>query len=490
VKRLADDAPQLIPTLLDGLIWRSRLAINGMRRVNYFVKHVMVDAEGGFAKNADVIVKNKDPKLVCHPCLILVADTLWGRIAATAFLARRAFFIFNLVIFVLCQSIINTVGEDDAAYMMMFILRCIIYGVSMSAMLFDHVRKMNANYRQQQIVKLRFGIPVPKYLHESGQEVARLFLVIWMLAMLATDPIFQCWGETEPQWAGICAGKDEQVIIFSIFAMLAVFTFFGLCLDLSVMFTRVSAYVLVCGRMVTEVGLFLLAIFVIIFSFGSAMSCLKQDNEEFQGLHKSMMALVQMVLRMYSSDKYEKAAENIFIMSCVLVLLIMCLIFLLNLLAAQLCCGYQAVYEDIIGFANLNRMKIIVETIATVKPARWKAFVSGMKFHRKLEFNEGDIGLPGGIATAEPSSLNPLTIDMIFRFGGNTSPSNPWPDEGDDAADRFEMIEKMCAKALQRGGTGDGGGGGSAGSIGEGEEVHGSGGEGEEGEEGADDAEE
>merc|ERR1719163_1314460 len=196
-----------------------------------------------------------------------------------------------------------------------------------------------------------------------------------------------------------------------------------------------------------------------------------EDNDEFQGLHKSMLALVQMVLRMYSAEKYEKASENVFIMCCVLVLLIMCLIFLLNLLAAQLSCAYQAIYEDMVGYARLNRMKIICETIATVKPARWKIFVQALKFHRKLEFNEGDIGLPGGIATSKASSLNPLTIDMIFRFGGNTNPANPWPDEGDDAADRFEMIEKMCTKALQKGGKGDGGGGGGSqeGSLGEGE---------------------
>merc|ERR1719482_2375008 len=171
------------------------------------------------------------------------------------------------------------------------------------------------------------------------------------------------------------------------------------------------------------------------------------------------MALLQMVLRMYSSDKYERAADNVFIMLCVLVLLILCLIFLLNLLAAQLSCAYQAIYDDMVGFARLNRMKIIVETIATVKPARWKAFVQMLKFHRKLEFNEGDIGLPGGIATTEASSLNPLTVDMIRRFGGNTNPANPWPDDDDDQADRFEMLEKLCTKALQSGGRGDDGGG-------------------------------
>jgi uncharacterized membrane protein YgcG len=470
VKRLADDAPQLIPTLLDGLIWRSRLAIGGMRRVNYFIKHMIVDLEGGFAKNIDICVKNKDPKLVCHPCLVLVADVIWSRIASVAFLWRRSFFLFNLVIFVVNQSLISNLKKDDNVYMTIFIFRCLIYGVSMTTMLYDHLKKLNSNYRNQQVVRLRFGIPVPRYLHDNMQEVAKLCLVLLLVGMLCTDPIFMCWGTTEPQWAGVCDGDDTMSIIFSVFAMLVVFTYFGLCLDLSVMFTRVSAYVLVCTRMLTEVALFLLAIFALIFSFGSAMSCLKQDNAEFQGLHKSMLALLQMVLRMYSAEKYEKAAENVFIMCCVLVLLIMCLIFLLNLLAAQLSCAYQAIYDDMVGFARLNRMKIIVETIATVKPARWKTFVQLLKFHRKLEFNEGDIGLPGGIATAEASSLNPLTIDMIFRFGGNTNPANPWPDEGDDAADRFEMIEKMCTKALQKGGKADGaGGGGSDGSVEEGE---------------------
>merc|ERR1719464_1686594 len=49
VKRLCTDAPSLLTTLLDGLIWRSRNTENGRRRVNYYVKHLMVDASGGFS---------------------------------------------------------------------------------------------------------------------------------------------------------------------------------------------------------------------------------------------------------------------------------------------------------------------------------------------------------------------------------------------------------------------------------------------------------
>ena len=81
IQRLSFDAPQLLPTLLDGLIWRSRTTINGQRRaplpyqqvshqsmkpqalnptaekhlrsraghqVNYYVKHLIQDEEGHF----------------------------------------------------------------------------------------------------------------------------------------------------------------------------------------------------------------------------------------------------------------------------------------------------------------------------------------------------------------------------------------------------------------------------------------------------------
>jgi len=42
IKRLVLDAPNLLKVLLDGLVWRSRLAENGRRRVNYYVKHLIV----------------------------------------------------------------------------------------------------------------------------------------------------------------------------------------------------------------------------------------------------------------------------------------------------------------------------------------------------------------------------------------------------------------------------------------------------------------
>ena len=39
--RLCKDAPTLLWTLLDGLLWRSRLTFQAQRRVNYYVKHLV-----------------------------------------------------------------------------------------------------------------------------------------------------------------------------------------------------------------------------------------------------------------------------------------------------------------------------------------------------------------------------------------------------------------------------------------------------------------
>merc|ERR1712226_1484383 len=100
VKRLCLDAPALMPTLLDGLIWRSRITENGVRRVNYYLKHLLVDDHGDFSKTIEWITDNNDPKLVCHPVISMVTDMVWGRVAFRTFLYGRTWFFFTLLVFI------------------------------------------------------------------------------------------------------------------------------------------------------------------------------------------------------------------------------------------------------------------------------------------------------------------------------------------------------------------------------------------------------
>merc|ERR1712110_1056517 len=140
---------------------------------------------------------------------------------------------------------------------------------------------------------------------------------------------------------------------------------------------------------------------------------------------------------------------------------------------------------------RLKRIRIIVESMPQVSEKRWQGFIQSLQLEQRIEFNEGDIGLSGGIQVLEPASSHPTTVDMIKRFGGSTSPSIAWPEEEnqDDDTDKFERLETLVKRTMERlnktggggrkgkGGkgsssadqSGSGGGGGGSGGAGEGD---------------------
>jgi hemoglobin-like flavoprotein len=90
VKNLVDNAPVLLPTLLSGLIWRARTTESGQRRVNYYLKHLLINDDGNFDKAIEWIARAKDPKLVCHPMCVTLSDLVWSGLAARRFLFGKS----------------------------------------------------------------------------------------------------------------------------------------------------------------------------------------------------------------------------------------------------------------------------------------------------------------------------------------------------------------------------------------------------------------
>merc|ERR1712050_474991 len=221
-------------------------------------------------------------------------------------------------------------------------------------------------------------------------------------------------------------------------------------------------------------------------SFSSAISSLQHENEDFAGIQKGGIALLEITLRMYSGSHYEKLLDDPALFIAVVVYVITTIVFLLNLLIAQLSCSYVSTYLDMLGFARLNRGKIVVEAMISISSSRWLKFVESLHLDERLEFNEGDVGLSGGLQVTEPANANPTTHDMIRRFGGSTSPAMQWPEEdqaGDDEEDRFDKMENLIQKAMKRmspsgGKRGKKGAGGSSGQGGSSDNKDASGGEG------------
>jgi uncharacterized membrane protein YgcG len=200
--------------------------------------------------------------------------------------------------------------------------------------------------------------------------------------------------------------------------------------------------------MLSEAALFLIAVFAVLLTLSSALTCLEQKEPEFQNILKAFKALWEMLLAMFSTDDYHRMHEEPVILVAIYGYLVVAVIFLLNLLVAQLSCAYDAIYSDMVGYARLKRLRIITDSMPSVTPKRWTAFMNYLELDKAIEFNEGDVGIAGGVQVSEVANANPTTVDMINRFGGSTSPSIQWPEEasGDDDSDKFQRLEDLIKK--------------------------------------------
>mmetsp|Transcript_98483 Transcript_98483/g.153896 ORF Transcript_98483/g.153896 Transcript_98483/m.153896 type:complete len:1144 (-) Transcript_98483:100-3531(-) len=479
VQRLCNEAPVLLPTLFDGLIWRSRLTENGFRRVNYYLRHLLIDSDDKFSPTLSWIAKTRDANLVCHPVVVLLTDTVWGKVACQTFLHRKSWFLFTLLVFLAAQSILRHVNPDDKQSFdrnLVFALRIFIYGVSMTQMVYTHAHKWHKAWKKSDFNWYFGKVPLPRYL-DNWQEAIRFILMLILIGMLTIEPIIWCFGDKDGElFTEECKASENIEFTYSFFSMCAMFLYFVLLLDLAVLSTQVSAYVLVCIRMTSEVSLFLLALFGCTLAFSCSISVVKHTQSDFKGIHKGFLTLLEIAMSMYSGAHYETYEKDPTVLVCVFVFLFLVTIFLMNMLIAQLTCAYESVYNDMLGYARLERVEIIVVTMPMVSPRNWEKFKQNLALDEKTEFNVGDVGVTGGLQVLEPASANPTTKDAIKRFGGSTSVEMPWPadDEGEgDETEKFERMEKLIQKALKRltkSGSGKGANSRSASGSGSGED--------------------
>jgi len=248
-----------------------------------------------------------------------------------------------------------------------------------------------------------------------------------------------------------CPERASMRQSYTIMSMLAMFFYYISLIDITVVSTRISGFTLVCVQLLSEVGLFLGALLGSILAFASAMSVLKQDDPDFAGIPKGAYALIRMALGAYDSTRYEHLRKEPMLLVMTFAFLITTIAFFWSMLIAQFNCAYSAVYDNMVGYARLQRLDTIVEIVNSVSKKRWKNFVESLRLNKRLEFNPGDVGVAGGIAMKEAANMHLTTTDQILRFGGSTSKEVAWPaDEEDEEDDRVDRLEKLIQRSLQR----------------------------------------
>eukprot|EP00929_Paragymnodinium_shiwhaense_P110898 TRINITY_DN781_c2_g1_i3.p1 TRINITY_DN781_c2_g1~~TRINITY_DN781_c2_g1_i3.p1 ORF type:complete len:1089 (-),score=249.14 TRINITY_DN781_c2_g1_i3:119-3385(-) len=490
IRVIFEDAPTLLFPLLNRLIWRSRATVNGLRRVNYYIKHLLIAPDGSFAPTLQWVVASKDPKVMVHPVLVFLGDVVWSGLASRAFITKKAWLVFTLIVFVICQSVLKSVLLDDpsnkALPYVIFVFRGFIYLFSMGAMVFSHTSRILRSLRTGDVVRLAQRFAVPTYL-SNWQETANLVLAFFLIAMLCTEPMLYCLSddtkdENGPMFIDWCKSSDNVRGAYYVFATIGTCLYFALLRDLAVFSNHVSAYVLVAGRTLAQLGMHLLAMFCVLLTLSSGLSCLEQDLADFKNIPSGFLTLWDMMLEMYTDQGYVDLRTEPVVFAGVYVYLILTAVFMFNLLIAQMAVSYRDIYADMVGFARLKRSQTIVETMPSVSAKKWDAFKASLSLDERIEFGEGDLGIAGGLQVQEAANLHPTTVDIIKRVGGSTAVTAQWPEDGiTTEGDKFATMENLLktvidkyqsknVKAKKNHGPSSGASGSGMGSTGEAEE--------------------
>lgn len=456
IHQMCLSAPTLLQPLLDGLVWRSRNTMDGKRRVNYYVKHLVQDLDGNFSETLSWLVEYQDPHVVSHPAAALAADLIWFRFAVFYFLLGRCYLLLTLCIFITGQAVLGNGEESFEENVAIFSCRCFLYFGSMCQLLYQQVKLAYVDIKRGTINR-SYILPIPEYLFDV-QQALYMTLVSALIVMFFLEPILWCIKDSAALGTEMnnstgtyiftenCA-EAQDMGAYYIFSCLAMLLYWALLVDFAVISMRLSAFVLVCSRVMSEVGLFFLALCFLIVAFATAISSLNHSLLEYDGVHLWLGTLLRISLGMFPAADYLRFKDEVPVFVAISAFVAVVFVVMLNLLVAQLTESYHSMFQDSQGYARLNRAAVVVSVMGQATQKRWARFLRKMGFEERLEFNQGDIGLAGGIQILEPANASTVTTESIKRYGGSTAPSMPWPEEETLVdEDRFERLEKLIIK--------------------------------------------
>jgi len=425
--------------------------------VNYYIKHLLVNKDGGFSDALKYIVAAGDPKLISHPVLSMVSDTLWGGVVRQQFIYGQLWFIFSLFVFMFSQCVLpkflDHEGHDDKALRVVILLgRAVNYLFAMCRLLWFHFRMSIIEIRRKHTTYAGCGIWVPQYLSDP-HNVGTLLLTVLLVLMCSHEPALWCVGIDEV-FSGSC--YPEFVFRYSVFSMWTMILFWLLLMNLAVFSTSLSAFTLVGAHVLSEVWRFAGAMILLLLAFGSGVSALNPKHPIFADLPSSILAMFSIVIGLFEvEEEYEKLREEPALLAAILGFMSVCVVLLLNLLIAQLNSAYEFIFQDMVGYARLHRASLIVKSLGSCHHNKWQQFVEGLHLEQKLELNEGDVGPAAGVQVYEPANAisGVDDLDNIRRFGGDTDLMRPWPKEdtgGRQTDDRIESLEALIKKVYKK----------------------------------------
>jgi len=448
---------------------------------------------------------------MAHPVVDSLIDLLWNGIVKTQFMYSRLWNVVSLFVFIMAQEILPgyiDVDPDNRNLRMALLASRIFsytFGIGRLGMLQTHrayiwsrntFRKILADidtdgngeidWDEMKEAVFRFKDTVKREIKkalrisdddeisafadqkaEAGNSQSKLYnrisaaVMVLLVIMLIQEPLIAC--QEDYEWP-ITVCKEftpEMRFRYSVFGMIAMAVHYLMLIDLAVFSTEISAFLLVVGSVMGEMTQFLTALSFLLLVFGSCIGIACRNcptgGGDFSDMPNAIISLFAITVGLYQGDFRDIQTDPQLLM-LIYLFVTFSVVLLLNLLIAQLNRTFEYIYQDTLGFAQLNRLSLIVDAMQSCPTSKWSNWVAGKNFEERTEFDEGDLGLPGCIQVTEPASKNRTSVEQIQRFGGTTSKTMPWPEDRrkklsthhDEGENRLQMIETILEKTVSR----------------------------------------
>ncbi|CAL1161537.1 unnamed protein product, partial [Cladocopium goreaui] len=412
------EAPLLSVTLLNGLIWRSHKTKDGMRPVIYYVEHLVKDMDETktFSRALISFIKYNNPKTIMHPILVFVLEVLWVNLAKRSFFLDRVLTMVSFVVFLLATCFLTqpALQENPTAETSLAVARILVYSLGFVRLLYWHTSEIFRSYRQKDTEKA-FALRLPRYLVAGGPELFSFFLMLNMIAMMAVEPLFHCLGMKGTISYTCEAWTDAMSLAYEMLVVLGIFLYAIIVADIANISIQLCEFKVLCSHAFKQVVLCLGAVTCVLTIFAFAISSMTREatlltSKEFAGMGCTMTSLVQLAVGIMDMEKIGSiSGESPYFLVVLVAYMLVVYSFFFNLLVSQFCGIYTALAADIQGYAMLARGEVILDTLKAIPMKRWQHFITSLRLDQRVDFEEGDIGLPGGIKTWEPSLAHPTT---------------------------------------------------------------------------------
>ncbi|CAL1161538.1 unnamed protein product, partial [Cladocopium goreaui] len=336
--------------------------------------------------------------------------------------AKRSFFLdrvltmVSFVVFLLATCFLTqpALQENPTAETSLAVARILVYSLGFVRLLYWHTSEIFRSYRQKDTEKA-FALRLPRYLVAGGPELFSFFLMLNMIAMMAVEPLFHCLGMKGTISYTCEAWTDAMSLAYEMLVVLGIFLYAIIVADIANISIQLCEFKVLCSHAFKQVVLCLGAVTCVLTIFAFAISSMTREatlltSKEFAGMGCTMTSLVQLAVGIMDMEKIGSiSGESPYFLVVLVAYMLVVYSFFFNLLVSQFCGIYTALAADIQGYAMLARGEVILDTLKAIPMKRWQHFITSLRLDQRVDFEEGDIGLPGGIKTWEPSLAHPTT---------------------------------------------------------------------------------